>query len=97
MQPISFKAVRPRTGFTWIYKGSGGKWELREPPEDWPEEDYQAPSLLDYTSAKELLAHKLVLSERFHVAALKSDFEDDSGGADRATIVTEPDLYLSGY
>jgi hypothetical protein len=85
-QSISFGSLVPASGFRWLHKDSGGQWHAAEPPEDWPEADYEA--------AREGAQAKL--TEAFYIAAsgheiIRAQVDQNSRiGA----IKSIPDLYL---
>jgi hypothetical protein len=87
---ICYGAIIPQSGFRWIRKEDSGQWKLCDPPDDWPEVDYEAAAFYnDQTPDPKL-------TNRFHLAAhvteclkthqdLKSEF---------GQMIGEPDLYL---
>jgi hypothetical protein len=88
-QFISFAAVVPPSGFRWIYKDPSGTWQLAEPPEDWPQADYEAAC--DKRRETEL-------SHRFFLAASSDECFFAGGGVQDPPLgnkVDIPDLYLS--
>ena len=90
VETICFGALVPAAGYRWIYRDPKGKWYLRQPPEDWPETDYQA------FRYDEDLPPNPELSDRFYIAA--GTVECLIAHADQKTefgkLISEPELYL---
>src|SRR5262245_1256220 len=90
---ISLRAITPRSGFRWIYRGPRGEWVPREPPEDWPDSDYRATERWLHGPVR---APKPKLASRFYLAANHDGFWplDWVEGELLGTLISEPELYL---
>lgn len=90
-QFISFAAVVPPSGFRWIYRDPAGAWQLIDPPEDWPQVDYEAAQHSRRQRQSEL-------SDRFLIAASWDECFLAGGGEQDPPppkTLNVPDLYLS--
>ena len=89
-QSLKFGALIPPEGFRWIFLEDDGRWVLKDPPAEWPEQDLAAARFYDEKAPAPLL------SGRFYLAA--STDECMHAHADQQTefgpLRDEPDLYL---
>ena len=85
--PISFAALIPREGFRWVFQKANGTWEIREPPGDWPETDYQAARIQNDDALKPRIAHRYYVAASWWECAKALQVGEDK-------VISYPDLYL---
>jgi hypothetical protein len=86
---LTLSAVVPESGLHWVFRDVEGAWSVKDPPADWPEEDYAAAVPEDLEAP--LTSKQYVLADKFYLAApIEESFPDEQLKRKR---LREPGLY----